>query len=259
MLPISDDPGPRRRFPIVNYALIAINIAVFVYEVTQPNQCFEVAYSTIPAGIVHGHPYPISQIISGCPYGQPSPVYITLLTSMFLHANLLHIAGNMLYLFIFGDNVEDRLGHIPYLIFYLFCGLVASVAQIVVSPDSTIPNLGASGAIAGVLGAYLIFYPGSQVRTIIFLGFFFTLARLPALLVIGLWFVLQFFSGLATLSTNPQAGGVAYFAHIGGFVAGLLIALILRPLIKQKTYKQSYPYWPAHPDTNDYYRNMPRY
>ncbi|HEX8036902.1 MAG TPA: rhomboid family intramembrane serine protease [Ktedonobacterales bacterium] len=255
MLPISDDPGPRRRFPIVNYALIAINIAVFVYEVIQPNQCFELAYSTVPAGIVHNHPY----AIQGCPFGQPSPVYITLLTSMFLHANLLHIAGNMLYLFIFGDNVEDRLGHIPYLIFYLFCGLVASVAQIVVMPNSELPNLGASGAIAGVLGAYLIFYPGSRVRTIIFLGFFFTLARLPAVLVIGLWFVLQFFSGLATLSTNPQAGGVAYFAHIGGFVAGLLIALALRPLVKQKEYKQSYPYWPAHPDMNDYYRNTPRY
>ncbi|MGZ3584769.1 MAG: rhomboid family intramembrane serine protease [Ktedonobacterales bacterium] len=254
MLPISDDPGPRRRFPIVNYALIAINIAVFVYEVVQPNQCFEVAYSTIPAGIVHNHPY----AIQGCPYGQPSPVYITLLTSMFLHANLLHIAGNMLYLFIFGDNVEDRLGHIPYLIFYLFCGLVASVAQIVVMPNSELPNLGASGAIAGVLGAYLIFYPGSQVRTIIFLGFFFTLARLPALLVIGIWFALQFVSGLTSLSTSGQTGGVAYFAHIGGFVAGLLIALILRPLTKQKTYKQSYPYWPSHPDMNDYYRK-PRY
>lgn len=249
MIPISDDPGPRRRFPIINYTLIAINIAVFVYEVTQPNECFELAYSTIPAGIVHN----ISYSVQGCALGQPSPVYITLLTSMFLHANLLHIAGNMLYLFIFGDNVEDRLGHIPYLIFYLFCGLVASVSQIVVSPESTIPNLGASGAIAGVLGAYLIFYPGSRVRTIIFLGIFFTLARLPAILVIGLWFVLQFVSGVTTLSSNPQAGGVAYFAHIGGFIAGALIALILKPMLKSTTYKQSYPYWPAHPDLSNNY------
>ncbi len=255
MLPISDEPGPRRRFPIVNYLLIAINILVYVYEVTQPNQCFELAYSTVPAGIVHNISYPIQ----GCAIGQPSPVYITLLTSMFLHANVLHIAGNMLYLFIFGDNVEDRLGHIPYLIFYLFCGIVASVAQIVVSPESTVPTLGASGAIAGVLGAYLIFYPGSRVRTIIFLGFFFTMARLPALIVIGLWIALQFVSGLQTLSTSPQAGGVAYFAHIGGFIAGALIALILRPLIARKVHSQSYPYWPSHPDLNNYYGDTRRY
>lgn len=252
MLPISDDPGPRRRFPIVNYALIAINILVFVYEVIQPNQCFELAYSTIPAGIVHNQAY----AIQGCAIGQPTPVYLTLLTSMFLHANLLHIGGNMLYLFIFGDNVEDRLGHIPYLIFYLFCGIVASVAQIVVGPDSLVPNLGASGAIAGVLGAYLVFYPGSRVRTIIFLGIFFTMARLPALIVIGLWIALQFVSGLQSLSTSAQAGGVAYFAHIGGFIAGALIALILRPLLKQKV--QSYPYWPSHPDLNNYYGDMRR-
>lgn len=257
MLPISDDPGPRRRFPIVNYALIAINIAVFIYEVIQPDQCFELAYSAVPAGIVHNHAY----AIQGCAITQPSPVYITLLTSMFLHANLLHIGGNMLYLFIFGDNVEDRLGHIPYLIFYLCCGLVASISQIIVSPASEIPNLGASGAIAGVLGAYLIFYPGSRVRTIIFLGFFFTMARLPALIVIGIWIALQFFLGLQSLSASPAAGGVAYFAHIGGFVAGLLIALILLPLTrqKQKKYQQSYPYWPSHPDLNDYYRDTRRY
>lgn len=256
MLPIGDDPGPRRRFPIVNLTLIVINIVVFVYEVTQPDQCFVAAYSTIPAGIVHNQSY---AAIQGCPIGQPSPVYITLLTSMFLHANLLHIAGNMLYLFIFGDNVEDRLGHIPYLIFYLFCGLVASVAQIVVSPESTIPNLGASGAIAGVLGAYLIFFPGSRVRTVIFLGFFFTITRLPALVVIGLWIALQFFSGLQSLSAGPQTGGVAYFAHIGGVIAGLLIALMLRPLLKQKEYKQSYPYWPSHPDLDNAYRDPRRY
>lgn len=255
MLPISDDPGPRRRFPIVNYALIAINILVFVYEVTQPNQCFELAYSAFPAGIVHNQSY----LTQGCSIVQPVPVYLTLLTSMFLHANLLHIAGNMLYLFIFGDNVEDRLGHIPYLLFYLFCGIVASVAQISVSPESTVPSLGASGAIAGVLGAYLIFYPGSRVRTIIFLGIFFTIARLPALIVIGLWIVLQFISGLPTLSAGPQSGGVAYFAHIGGFITGALIALILRPLIKPKKYPQTYPYWPAHPDLHNYYGDTRRY
>ena len=146
---------------------------------------------------------------------------------MFLHANLLHIAGEYALLWIFGDNVEDRLGHIGYLIFYLFCGFVASAAQILVDPNSQLINLGASGAIAGVLGAYLIFYPGAKVRSLIFLGIFITFATLPSLVVIGLWFVLQLVSGLQSL--NPQlidGGGVAYFAHVGGFVAGLLIALI---------------------------------
>ena len=169
MIPISDDPGPRRRFPFVNYALILINIAVFIAELVN-GQCFQFAYSTIPYAITHNTEF----ALQGCPYGQPQPVYITLLTSMFLHANLLHIAGNMLYLWIFGDNVEDRLGHVGYLIFYLFCGFVASAAQILVDPNSQLINLGASGAIAGVLGAYLIFYPGAKVRSLIFLGIFIT-------------------------------------------------------------------------------------
>src|SRR5262249_22415929 len=194
VLPISDDPGPRRRFPFVNYALIIINIAVYIAEAVY-GQCFQFAYSTIPYAITHN----IDFALQGCPYGQPQPVYITLLTSMFLHANVLHIAGNMLYLWIFGDNVEDRLGHIGYLIFYLFCGLVASAAQIYVDPNSHLINLGASGAIAGVLGAYLIFYPGSKVRSLIFIGIFITFTTLPAIIVIGFWFVLQLISGLTSL------------------------------------------------------------
>jgi membrane associated rhomboid family serine protease len=246
VIPISDDPGPRRRFPFVNYALILINIAVFIAEIVN-GQCFQFAYSTIPYAITHNAEF----ALQGCPYGQPQPVYITLLTSMFLHANLLHIAGNMLYLWIFGDNVEDRLGHVGYLIFYLFCGFVASVAQILVDPNSQLINLGASGAIAGVLGAYLIFYPGAKVRSLIFLGIFITFATLPSLVVIGLWFVLQLVLGLQSL--NPQlinGGGVAYFAHVGGFVAGLLIALILRAFLKPpaKSNATTYPAWPTHPD-----------
>lgn len=252
MIPISDDPGPRRRFPIVNYALIAANIVVFLLEL-QNGDCFTAAYSTIPAAITSGTP----ATIQGCALTQPTPVYLTLLTSMFLHANLLHIGGNMLFLWIFGDNVEDRLGHIPYLIFYLFCGLVASVAQIAVSPNSTQINLGASGAIAGVLGAYIVFFPGARVRTLIFLGFFITLANLSAFIVIGLWFVLQLVSSLQELNpTMVQAGGVAYMAHVGGFVAGLLIALLLKPFMKQppryQQYDTMYPYWPRHPDLRGY-------
>ena len=250
VIPISDNPGPRRRFPFVNYALILINMAAFIAEVVY-GQCFQFAFSTIPYAITHN----VEVGLQGCPYGQPQPVYITLLTSMFLHANLLHIAGNMLYLWIFGDNVEDRLGHIGYLIFYLFCGLVASGAQILVDPNSQLINLGASGAIAGVLGAYLIFYPGSRVRTLIFLGIFITFTTLPAIIVIGLWFVLQLVSGLQSL--NPQmvqSGGVAYFAHVGGFAAGLVIALILRPFLKPTLppSRTSYPAWPQHPDYRNY-------
>jgi membrane associated rhomboid family serine protease len=248
MIPLSDDPGPRRRFPIVNYLLIAINILVFVAE-QQYGQCFQAAYSVVPYAITHDMP----ASFQGCPYPQPSPVYVTAITAMFLHANLLHIAGNMLFLWIFGDNVEDRLGHFWYLIFYLFCGLAATAAQIAVDPNSTLLNLGASGAIAGVLGAYLIFYPGAKVRTLIFVGFFITFVRLSALVVIGLWFVLQLVSGYESL--NPayvSSGGVAYFAHIGGFVTGLLIALLVRPLTRPKrSYSQSYPYWPRHPDLQD--------
>lgn len=250
VIPISDNPGPRRRFPFVNYALILINVGIFIVEVSY-GQCFMFAFSTIPYAITHN----VDFALQGCPYGQPQPVYITLLTSMFLHANLLHIAGNMLYLWIFGDNVEDRLGHIGYLIFYLFCGLVASAAQILVDPNSQLINLGASGAIAGVLGAYLVFYPGARVRSLIFLGIFITMATLPALVVIGMWFVLQLVSGLQSL--NPQlvnSGGVAYFAHVGGFVAGLVIALILRAVLRPpaQQYSRTYPAWPRYPDNRGY-------
>jgi membrane associated rhomboid family serine protease len=249
MIPISDDPGPRRRFPFVNYALILINVAVFVTEQVY-GTCFQAAYSMVPYAITHGQ----ALGISGCSYGEPSPVYVTLVTAMFLHANLLHIAGNMLYLFIFGDNVEDRLGHVGYLLFYLFCGLVANAAQIAASPDSQLLNLGASGAIAGVLGAYLVFFPGAKVRTLIFIGFFFTITQLSAFIVIGLWFVLQLVNSFASLSpSSVSSGGVAYFAHVGGFVAGLVIALCLRPFMSSgRTPSQSYPYWPQHPDLRGY-------
>jgi len=247
VIPISDDPGPRRRFPLVNYALILANIVVYVLEQTR-GTCFIEAYSVVPAAVVQGQP----AVLQGCPYNQPTPVYLTLLTAMFLHANLLHIAGNMLFLWIFGDNVEDRLGHVAYLVFYLACGLAAAVAQIAIAPDSTLINLGASGAIAGVLGAYIVFFPTARVRTLIFIGFFFTLASLSAFIVIGLWFLLQLVSSLQSL--NPavvQSGGVAYMAHVGGFVTGLIIALLLRPFLpkppRYRRYDTTYPYWPPHP------------
>lgn len=245
MIPLSADAGLRRRLPVINYTLIAANILVYIAEVKY-GPCFQAEYSVVPAAITAGTP----ATFTGCSVAQPIPVYITLVTAMFLHANLLHIAGNMLFLWIFGDNVEDRLGHIGYLLFYLVCGVVANGAQIAISPHSTLLNLGASGAIAGVLGAYIVFFPGAQVRTLVYIGFFFTIVRLSAFIVIGLWFVLQLVSSYESL--NPaytSSGGVAYFAHVGGFVTGLVIGLILRPFTKPpRSYMPSYPYWPQHPN-----------
>jgi membrane associated rhomboid family serine protease len=232
VFPIGDENYGRRSAPIINYTLIAINIAVFIIELVQGDR-FILQYSAVPYMITHGGQVPPPkiidhQIIRDLP--GPSPIYITLFTSMFMHAGWLHIGGNMLYLWIFGDNVEDDFGHIKYLIFYLLCGLAAAFAQIAIAPDSPIPSLGASGAIAGVLGAYMIMFPRNRVRTVVFLGFFFTITMLPAILVIGLWIVMQLFSQFASISEGAAqtGGGVAYMAHIGGFFAGLILTLFFR-------------------------------
>jgi membrane associated rhomboid family serine protease len=266
IVPLYDDPGPRRRFPFVNYALILANIVVFIVEITQGSDqavgCFQADYSVIPYNILHGigsMPTDPQLGLASCPPQLAPytflPVYVTLITSMFLHANLLHIGGNMLYLWIFGDNVEDRFGHLGYLVFYLFCGLVAGGTQIaataMLSPgDLIIPNLGASGAIAGVLGAYLLFYPGARVRSLIFIGVFFTITRLRAFIVIGAFFLLQlldvYLNYIAPQGGNAAAGGVAYFAHIGGFIAGFLITLLLKPFIKAPAAPQTTPAYPRY-------------
>ncbi|MBN9392225.1 MAG: rhomboid family intramembrane serine protease [Chloroflexi bacterium] len=214
MLPIHDENNERPAVPFINYGLILINILVFVYQLSlSPDAMnnFILQYSTVPADISH------FQNLQ------------TLLTSQFLHGSFLHIGGNMLYLWIFGDNVEGRLGHLGYLVFYLVAGVIAGLAQVVVAPNSTVPSLGASGAVAGVLGAYLVMFPRVRVNTFIFLGIFFFLTRLSAMVVIGFWAVLQFFNGFTQI-TNQTAqtgeGGVAYFAHIGGFITGLIIGVI---------------------------------
>jgi membrane associated rhomboid family serine protease len=258
MIPLKDYPGQRRRFPFITYALIIANILVFLYELSQGPQAhgFICAYGVVPDALTHNMPQTslcASEFGQPFPYQTPQPVWLTIFTSMFMHAGWLHIGGNMLFLYIFGDNVEDRLGHLGYLIFYLFCGVVAALAQTYVDPNSTIPSLGASGAIAGVLAAYLVFFPTARVRTLIFLGIFITIVSLSAFILIGLWFLLQFFSGVAALSANSQQaqGGVAYFAHVGGFLAGLVIALILRPFqSKPAPRTTSYPRWPNYPDTS---------
>ncbi len=214
MLPFKDNI-PTERFSVITVLIVAINVAVFLYEQTlgaagQLDNFF-IQYGMTPYEITHG--------VSLAP--RSFPVYLTLITCMFLHGGWLHIGGNMLYLWIFGNNVEDSMGRFRFVIFYLACGLIASFAQIAIDPSSTVTNIGASGAIAGVLGAYLLLYPRAKVTTLVILVVFITVIQLPAVVVLLFWFMIQLFSGLAGSGTGA-GGDVAYFAHIGGFVAGLL-------------------------------------
>jgi rhomboid family protein len=222
--PIGDDNTQRRMTPFVNYTLIAINVAVYLYQIANPE--FTLGYSVVPAEITQGHD--ITGPVRGVPglrlAPSPSPIYLTMLSSMFMHGGLLHIGGNMLYLWIFGDNVEDRMGHLKYLIFYLLCGFLASATHIFFGPNSVIPSLGASGAIAGVLGAYLVLFPRQGVRVFQF-GM---IMEVPALIVIGLWGLLQFWNGFGSLGRTGEGGGVAFMAHVGGFVAGILLVFLFR-------------------------------
>lgn len=234
VLPIGDDNYGRLRTPLVVYLLITANILVFIMQLAGGDR-FTLAYAAVPYEITTGVDLTRSQEIPGLgvfPQAPgPVPIYLTLFTSMFMHGGFMHIAGNMLYLWIFGDNIEDDFGHVKFAIFYVISGLAASFAQIFLDPDSLIPTLGASGAIAGVLGAYIVMYPHNRVRVILPLGFIWTVVRWPALVVIGFWFVLQLFSQFAAISAHTaqtRGGGVAYMAHIGGFVAGLLLSFIFR-------------------------------
>lgn len=209
MIPIRDQI-PTHRVPIVNYLLIALNVLVFIfmYLVGSDQEALVYQFALIPANIA-----------DGLDVGDITDVF----TSMFMHAGLLHLGGNMLYLWIFGDNVEDSMGPVKYLIFYLIGGIVASITHILTNPMSTIPTVGASGAIAAVLGAYLVLYPRSRVLTFIPLGFFMRLTLVPASIVLILWFVLQLFNGVLSLGAS-DVGGTAFWAHIGGFVAGVVLA-----------------------------------
>jgi membrane associated rhomboid family serine protease len=237
LFPIGDENSDRTATPIVNYVLIALNVLVFVFlQGLGSNDKFTYAYSTVPAEILTGkdivtRPVAVENFTGQrmeMPGLQPTliPVYLTLLTSMFMHGGIAHIFGNMLFLWIFGDNIEDRLGHVRYLIFYLVCGIIAGLAHVFstaafASNESSllVPSLGASGAISGVLGGYILLYPTRRVTVL--LSYFVT--QVPAFIAIGLWFVFQLISGLGVLGAGSQAGGVAYAAHIGGFVAGLLL------------------------------------
>jgi membrane associated rhomboid family serine protease len=210
------DINPRRTFPVVTTTLIAINTIAFFYELSLGPQIAGFFQQTafIPADYFH-----------------PGDLGIdvrSVFVSMFLHGGWAHLIGNMLYLWIFGDNVEDRLGHVRFILFYLACGWVATLAHGYANPESTVPSIGASGAIAGVLGAYLVVFPRARVLTLVPLGFFIRLTELPALVVLGFWFVIQIFSGTASLgSRTAQTTGVAWWAHIGGFVAGLAVGVVV--------------------------------
>ena len=207
MLPIGDDNTTRRLFPFVTLLLILINGVFFAFELALGDD-FIIRWSFVPQRFLDN----------------PAGDFLTLFTSMFMHAGWLHILGNMLYLWIFGDNVEDRFGHVKFIIFYLVCGLAATFAQMATDVHSDIPNLGASGAIAGVLGGYILMFPRARVRVLI--GS--VIVPLPALIVLGVWIVLQLFSGVGSIMAPADGGGVAYMAHIGGFAAGFILTFFLR-------------------------------
>src|SRR6478672_10448421 len=206
MFPIGDDNSGRRTFPIVTFTLIALNILFFFVELNGGNAFVE-QWAFVPRRFL----------------ANPAADFPTLFTSMFMHGGWLHLGGNMLYLWIFGDNVEDRFGHGKFLIFYLLCGLAATFAQLAFSTSSAVPNLGASGAIAGVLGSYILLFPQGRVRVLQGQQ----VIQMPALIVIGLWIVIQLFSGVGSIAAAADAGGVAYMAHVGGFVAGCVLTVVM--------------------------------
>lgn len=210
MIPLRD-VIPSRRVPIFTVGIIVLNSLAFLYELSVPEEYREVffrMYAVVPAL-----------------FSWPS-----VFTSMFLHAGWLHFLGNMLYLWIFGDNVEDRLGHVRFVVFYLFCGTAAAVAHAAINPSSTVPTIGASGAIAGVMGAYFVLFPYSRILALVPVFFYLEIIEVPALLFLGFWFIMQFFSGIGSIavSGDVQSGGVAFWAHVAGFIAGVVAVAVFR-------------------------------
>lgn len=207
MFPIGDDDRSLRTFPLVTYAILALNLLFFLVELSV-DETFIMRWAFVPSRFL----------------ANPITDSLTLFTSMFMHAGWVHLGGNMLYLWIFGDNVEDRFGHIKFITFYILCGITATFAQLAFSIGSSIPNLGASGAIAGVLGAYILLFPKRRVSVL--QGF--RVIQIPAVIVIGLWIVLQFFNGIGSIAYSSDIGGVAYMAHIGGFIVGVVLTFLFR-------------------------------
>ena len=208
MFPVSD-VIPSRTTPVVTIAIIILNAIAFLFELTLSErelEQFVQAFGVVPADFA----------------------WLTVLSSMFLHGGWLHFLGNMLYLWIFGDNVEDRLGHLRYLMFYLFCGAIAALGQSITNPYSAVPMIGASGAIAGVMGAYFVLYPHSRVLTAVFIFFYLDLVEIPAIFFLGIWFFMQLFSGVGSIGADAASGGVAFWAHVGGFIAGAGLGGLVR-------------------------------
>lgn len=235
MLPLKDDV-PTRTLPFVTVGLIVANVVVFLYQTSllldgaggRAFQAFIFEFGLIPCRLTG-----VAAAPGVCPTSAefPDPV-LTVFTSMFMHGGFFHIAGNMLYLWIFGNNVEDTLGHGRFVGFYLGSGVAAALAQAVVGPSSPVPMVGASGAVSGVLGAYLLLFPHARVYTLVVFGFFWQIVRIPALIVLGFWIVVQFLNGIITFGAalaGEAAGGVAWFAHVGGFLAGMALLQLLRP------------------------------
>lgn len=223
MVPLNDD-NPTRITPYITYIFITINVLVFFHQLSlsqpQLNSFFQL-YAVVPEQLTAS--------FNGISVGQPVPEWLTLISSQFLHGGFMHIGGNMLFLWVFGNNIEDRLGHFRYVIFYLTCGALAALAQWFFSMQSGVPSLGASGAIAGVMGAYIIRFPRARILTLVPLGFFITTIRIPAVFFLGFWFVQQAISGVASLgvTSDIETGGIAYWAHAGGFVFGVLLGPLL--------------------------------
>lgn len=222
MIPLRDNI-PSSTYPVVTVSVLAINVAVFIYQLTLGANGLE--------RFIHGTaaiPLEITTLTDIGPWAAV-PLPLTLVTSMFVHGGLMHIGGNMLFLWIFGDNVEDRFGHVRFLLFYLAAGVAASMTQILLDPGSTVPMVGASGAIAGVLGAYFLLFPRAQVNTLVILPLYISMVRLPALFFLGFWFFLQILN-TGVSSASGASGGVAWFAHVGGFVVGVAGALVYKVL-----------------------------
>jgi membrane associated rhomboid family serine protease len=232
------DANPTRRAPIVTLLLILACSAAFLWELSVQASGGDAAledlvqtFGTVPALVA-------ADLRSG---NVVTPAMLGILTSVFLHGGWLHLIGNMLFLWIFGNNIEDRLGRLPFLAFYLAGGIAAALVQVAIDPASTIPLIGASGAIAATLGSYFVFYPRARITSLVFLGFFYQVLNVPAIVVLGYWFILQLIDGFASLGADTAQGGVAFFAHIGGFVAGLLVAVALRAAGVGQGHRQGRP------------------
>ena len=247
MLPLSDENERGTGPAFISLAFIALNVIVFLLLQAggaPEGESFTYGFSAVPYEITNNvdltEPTPITIDGQQAAIPQepgPDPIWLTVLTSMFMHGGWLHLGGNMLFLWIFGDNVEHRVGHLVYLAFYLAAGVVASLAQIMVSPDSYIPTLGASGAISGVLGAYLVMFPGNRVL-VLFLRF---PVWVPAIVAIGLWAAFQFINGLGAAAVTAETGGVAYMAHIGGFIAGVVAGFFFRGVFREPRHPRGTP------------------